>query len=240
VELRAALIRFGADAQAALAAASQKTEKALIWLAERQQYWMREVRAREAAVVASEQTLRRCLMSGDAEHPPSCGQYEQAMVAARARLRDAQEHLLTAQRWTKAVEESAAEYRAQAQRLSSLLQSDLPGATAYLDNKIHVLESYLSMSGTGGGGALAITNAADLFRSVADLGAATRAVEAVELRWLENTPRPNAPSTEPVVTPSGDPGAGLRGRHPETVGSPEYEPSPEAYEGGLGPRERRG
>lgn len=149
-DLRAAFAQFGSDAREALDGADHELARTLEWLVERQTHWRREIERRENDVAHAMTALNWCLASGDAEHPPVCTAQEAALVAARRELKKGQEELLNVQRWTKAVQEAATQYRRQSGRLAAALEKDVSNARATISWKINELQGYQSVALPGG------------------------------------------------------------------------------------------
>lgn len=150
-ELRAALSRFADEAQQALASAAQEARRIQDWLAERQAHWQREVRRREEILRQAEAALRRCqdTVYYDPEtgrsYRPDCSGYEMQALRARTYLAEAQAELESVIRWARLVQQTAADYERQAQRLASQLAHDLPKATALLSRSLAALQLYAAM-----------------------------------------------------------------------------------------------
>src|SRR5581483_3061948 len=142
-DLKAGLVRFGSEAQDALNQAEQEIRRTQEWLQERLRYWQGEVRRRQEAVMAAAAALERCLAASDSGR--GCRGYEAALVAARRRLAEAQAELANLQKWMGLVQQAVAEYQREAQRLSALVQRELPNATALLGRQIESLHSYAGL-----------------------------------------------------------------------------------------------
>ena len=150
-DFKAALARFGGEAQGALNAAAQEIQRTLDWLAERANHWRNEVRRREEVVRQAEAALARCQASGYRDpqgcyHAPDCSVYQNALLQARVRLREAEAELKNVQQWTQHIQQAIAEYQREAQRLATVLSADLPKASALLVNSANILRSYAAMS----------------------------------------------------------------------------------------------
>lgn len=165
-DLRAALVQFRGAAQEVLHLAEQEARQTLEWLAERRADWQREVERRTEAARQAQGELARCRASGYRDpktrrvYVPDCSAYEHALATAATRLREAQTGLVNVQRWQRAVEEAAAEYRRQAQRLSAMLEGDVPKATAFLSRKVADLRAYVAGGAAGGGGSTSVSHGA--------------------------------------------------------------------------------
>jgi len=149
-ELKGALSCFQGEAQDALQAAEQEIRRTLDWLQERLNHWRNEVSRRQEEVARAGAALTRCQASGYTDrdgryHAPNCSAYEQALRQAQARLREAEAELRNVQEWTRRVQQANGDYQRQAQRLTTMLNSDLPRGTALLGRKIAVLHSYAAL-----------------------------------------------------------------------------------------------
>jgi hypothetical protein len=158
-DLKAALGRFGGEAQELLNAATQDVRRTLDWLSERQGYWQGEVRRRQEIVVKANSALAACRASGyrdpktGAYHQPPCDAQWEAVRKAQAHLAEAEAELRNVHQWTRLAQQAATDYQQQAQRLATLLSNDLSKASALLGRSITVLQSYAAItpseSGTG-------------------------------------------------------------------------------------------
>ncbi|MGB0383839.1 MAG: hypothetical protein ACPGWR_03365 [Ardenticatenaceae bacterium] len=158
-DLRGALGRFSGEAQTSLNAAQLEIRRTLEWLAERQRHWQRQVRRWQEEVSRAQSALARCQNSGyydhrtGRSHAPDCRPYEQALRQAQRYLGQAESELRTVQQAIKAVQQAAADYQRQAQRLATIVGSDVPKAAALLGRSIATLQSYVAMSAPSSGGA---------------------------------------------------------------------------------------
>lgn len=198
-DLRAGLLRFGADTEAALRAMDAQVRQTLEYLGERQRHWEAKVRAVEEEYKRAWAALQACQSRGYTDPktgrtyiPPCIQEHEwvrrasQAMAEARARLREVVE-------WRRLVERTAEEYRRQAQRMACWLREELPRASGLLEGKVHTLYAYTSI---GPGGipsfaptTLATTPPADAAAATAALGMLLAAVGIgaagiAVIRWL--------------------------------------------------------
>ncbi len=155
-ELRGGLARFASEAQAALRTAEQEARRTLEWLQERQAHWQREVRRRQEEVRQARAALERCRASArrDPEtghtYVPDCSAYENALLQAQVRLREAEAELRNVREWSRLVQQAATDYQRQAQRLTAMLSNDVPKTTALLRQKITTLQSYVAMTAPAG------------------------------------------------------------------------------------------
>lgn len=198
-DLRAMLLRFGTDSEAALRAMDAHVRQTLEYLGERQRHWEAKVRAAEEKLRRAYAALKRCQESGWVDPktgqriiPPCIKEHEwvrratQALAEARARLREVVE-------WRRLVERTAEEYQRQARRMAAWLREELPKAGGLLESKVNTLYAYASI---GPGGApsfapatFATTPPADAAARAAALGTLLVAIGVgaagiAVIRWL--------------------------------------------------------
>jgi hypothetical protein len=151
--LRQALRAFANRQSEALQAAEAEITYTLASLEEAEAYWRREVERRRWE-------LNACLAQMDYEgYYVDCSSYERTLDAAEQEL----EQVI---RWRVQVEEAAAEYRRVAQRLTDLLQNELPRASTFLANRITALEAYYASQLLGAATALAGAGVSGVIGSV--------------------------------------------------------------------------
>lgn len=149
-DLRAALLRFGADAEAALRAMDAQIHQTLEHLAKRQQHWESKVREAQQEYERAQAALRQCQsrQRGDSKtgktHSPPCLKEEEWVLRARLDLAKAEASLKDVKGWQRLVEQAAEQYRGQAQRMGSWIATDLPGACELLASKMDTLYAYTS------------------------------------------------------------------------------------------------
>jgi chromosome segregation ATPase len=143
--LHAALTRLGPEGQEALGAADMEIRRVFDFLHDQQKYWQRQVEKRQEdfnrarADLVHARALRQGERSGYVEQ-------EIALHKARARLREAEEKVVTVKRWLVHLPQAINEYEGPARRLAGLLDADLKQGLAMLDNKIALLEAYMAVS----------------------------------------------------------------------------------------------
>ncbi len=150
-ELRSALVRFGAEAQEALQAMERETRRTMVFLAEAEARWKREVRRRDEIIRQATTELVACQASGyrDKEgryHPPDCRTQEQTLLRAKRHLAEAQAKLREVRAWIKFVQQAAEDFQRQARRLAGVLNEDRPKATAHLERKVDMLRTYTALT----------------------------------------------------------------------------------------------
>src|SRR5579871_200259 len=142
--LHAALVDYRPDAQEALGAAEIEIRRVFDYLRDQQKYWLRQVDKRREDVnrarsdLAHARALRQGERSGFVEQ-------EIALRKAQARLREAEEKVVTVKRWILHLPQAVNEYEGPARRLAGLLDADLKQGLAILENKIGILEAYMAV-----------------------------------------------------------------------------------------------
>lgn len=149
-DMKAALARFKSDAQAQLLATQQEIRRAQEWLAERERHWQRQVQQCQEIARRAQAALAHCQASGFRDeqgryYPPNCSAEERIAAQAERQLENARRELETVQHAARAVAQAAAEFQREQQRLSNLLNNDLAKASALLENKIGILQSYIAL-----------------------------------------------------------------------------------------------
>lgn len=181
-DLRATLLHFGADTEAALRAMDAQVRHTLEYLGERQRHWEAKVRAAEEEYKRAWAALQACESRGYTDpktgrtYIPPCTQEHQwvqrasqALTEARARLREVLE-------WRRLVERTAEEYQRQARRMAGWLREELPKASGLLESKVNTLYTYTSI---GPGGVPAFASATFTAVPPADAAAGTAALGAL-------------------------------------------------------------
>ncbi len=159
IDLRNGLNRFSNDAQGSLQTAEQEIRRVEEWLRQRLAHWQTEVQRCQEALRAAESALVRCEASGYRDekgyyHAPDCSAYVAAVAQANTRLQQAQAELNNVKNWMRHVNQAASTYRVQSQRMSRILQNEMPKAISLLGEKISELQAYLT-STMGAGTTLA-------------------------------------------------------------------------------------
>lgn len=149
-EFRAALIKFKAEATAALIETESEIQRTLLWLRHDQSaYWQREVRKRQELLARARSDLYRKQVAQDPEIRASVDQ-KKAVERAKRDLAHAEEKVQTVRRWIAILDKELVLYRGECQGLSSMLEGDIPGVIKRLDGMIDSLQAYLMVSSTGG------------------------------------------------------------------------------------------
>ncbi len=148
-DLRAALVKFHHDAEAAVNAATAEGLREVARLQQAVARRQAELRRANEALTAARAALTACLNSGYTDsdghyHGPSCGAQEAQVVRAQRALAAAEEALRLAQQMLRAVSEVMESYTREARGFTGLLGDSVPKATARLDRSQRILEDYVS------------------------------------------------------------------------------------------------
>ena len=200
-DLRAGLVRFGGEAEAALRALEMELRRTQEYLGERRRYWEAKVRAAEEEYRRARRALEICRSRGytdpktGATYIPPCPQEVAWVERARRQLAECRARLREVLEWQRLVERSAADYHRQAQRMAAWLQQDLPKAGSLLESKIRTLHAYIGVAPGGTAPAtFATASPVDAAAGAAALGTLLAAVGIgvagiAVIRWLSQPHR---------------------------------------------------
>ena len=197
-DLRAALIRFGPEAQDALRAMEQEIRRTQEFLAAVEARWRREVRQRKEIVRRASSALARCQASGYRDqdgryHRPDCRIQEEAVRRARRKLDEAQAKLQEVHELIKLVEKSAQDFQRRKHRLAGLIGETLPKSTSLLEHKIRILSDYTTIGAPAAEHTPMQSDiyttppaqaAVDMMTTGALMGSVEEAISVAVLRWL--------------------------------------------------------
>lgn len=142
VNLRTALARYRSEAREPLDNMAQEARRTIEWLASRQRHWEGQVRRCQEGLAGAEAALRACMASGDRDHPPSCGPYQETVALWRHQLRLAQDELAAAVQHRRQVSQASEAFMQQARRQLALHEQVLTNAIRLLDLQIVALTAY--------------------------------------------------------------------------------------------------
>ncbi len=158
VEFKTGLAQYRVESLQVLDIIARNIRQIQEWLAERQQYWRREVELAQEAVLQARSDLERCMASASYNSEtserciPDCSGYEEQLAQAQRSLRHAEEELQNVIHWRNMVEEAVGSYQRQAVRLHAQLTQDVPKAENFLGKKTAQLETYRVESPPAEGG----------------------------------------------------------------------------------------
>jgi hypothetical protein len=149
-DFRTALIKFKAEATAALIETESELQRTLMWPRHDQTtYWQRQVRIRQELLGRAKSDLFRKQVAQDLEVRVSVDQ-KKAVEKAKRDLEHAEEKSRTVRRWIGVLDKELVLYRGECQGLSGMLEGGIPGLLKRLDGMIGSIEAYLMVSDTGG------------------------------------------------------------------------------------------
>lgn len=148
---RVSLWKFAELANRALNDAEAEVQRALVWLeTEQRSYWRGQVQKRSELVTrAREAVLAKKLYANVDGTRQTAIEEEKALKVAVLRLEEAREKSDNVRRWLPRLQKEALLYRGVAQRLSHLVQQEIPAAVNHLDNLISSLEAYVGLAPAG-------------------------------------------------------------------------------------------
>src|SRR5262245_9629917 len=127
--LKAALTRFGHDAQGALAAAETELRRVENGLEERLAFWQAQVLKRQEDLnrARSDLSFARSLHKGKST---GCVEQELAVKKSQERLREAEAKVTVTRRWIRDLPNHVKDYEGPARGLAGLVGADLKQAAA--------------------------------------------------------------------------------------------------------------
>jgi hypothetical protein len=144
---RVALIKFGEEANAALASAEAEMQRMLGWL-ERDQvsFWQMQIRKRQELLERAQEALRMKKLFPDAAgRTPTPIEEEKAVRRCKAALEEANEKLANCKKYSRVLQREIMNYKGGVQRFSTWVGAEIPSAVARLDRMVTTLEAYVSL-----------------------------------------------------------------------------------------------
>ena len=197
--LRAALIKFGEVGNVAISSADSDIDRTLGWM-ERDQatYWVMQYRKRTEEVAKAEDAVRqKRLFKGADGSVQSAVDEMKALAIAKRRKDEAEAKINSVKKAIGILKKEGQLYRGRIQRLSTMLQADLPMAVHRLDNYLAHIEAYLAIQTTGGG--IAPTLGGDAFGGAAGVSGYKTVIEKLR----ESTPTPEEREAAPLMKING-------------------------------------
>jgi hypothetical protein len=184
-DFRAALCTFMVESRQALAALEMEARRAVDYITHDQaQLWSGEVRRGREQVqqckldIHNTRTFKRI---GD--YIPSCIDEKKALAKAERRLDIAERKVEAVRHWGRVAEQAFREFQARLAQFVSILDGELPKATARLERMLASLDRYLAVQAPSVAAEVADATA-DKSQSMAVTGderPATTSLEAIEL-----------------------------------------------------------
>jgi hypothetical protein len=144
-EFRTALIKFGTEAQAALAAAEMEIRRTVDGLEQQLKRWQTELRVRQEDVTRAKAELARRKWGHRDGGGPGTTDQEIALAKAKERLREAEDKIETVRRCQRLLPREIHEYQGPARQLGGWLEANLRHTTAILATRIAALEAYAAV-----------------------------------------------------------------------------------------------
>ena len=137
------LTTFRTEATESLASIALAIQQASNWLEEKLNFWQRETRSADEAVVQARAELSNRQFEDFRGRIPDCTVQEENLRRAEARLEHAQEQIRVVRHWLVHLPRLVNEaYEGHARRLMRFLEGDIPRGLALLDQRIRSLEAY--------------------------------------------------------------------------------------------------
>jgi hypothetical protein len=150
LDFQASLATYAHHAQEALCSIDMDIRRAQEWLEERHQFWHAEVRRAEEEVFKAKQELARRRLIRVGDRPADTTEQEINLAKATHRLNHAEQKRSACRRWLRDLPDAVAEYQGRAVNYQTILESDVPRMSAFLDRKMDLLEAYAQVSTADG------------------------------------------------------------------------------------------
>jgi hypothetical protein len=142
--LKAALVQFGAEVQAALDALELESRRPVEWIEHDQsQYWPREVLKRSDRLSEARLALQKCELTIDGSESRYCYDERKALERAKQRMRTAEEKVQAVRRWRATIRKEVEEFQVQVEKLRHYLTSDFLQAGVALERMAAALDRYV-------------------------------------------------------------------------------------------------
>lgn len=146
-DFREAWIEFLATAEEALISMDGDVRRATGQIEDHLVAWQRLARQREEQLGEKKLVLNRRKLSKTFGRPVDTTAEEEDVRKAQRRLQEAQEKLAAIKKWQPIIARAVLDYEGPKQQLNVMLTTDAEKGTAFLDNKIQAVESYLAVQG---------------------------------------------------------------------------------------------
>lgn len=147
--LKAALIAFDQEVQAALVALEMEARRPVEWIEhDRKQYWPRQVQKASDAVNEARLSLQRCELTISGEDNRSCYDERKALQKAKKRLETCEEKVRAVRRWGPVIRKEVEEFEVQTAKLKQFLESQFVQAPVALGRMADALDRYVQQGGS--------------------------------------------------------------------------------------------
>lgn len=204
-DFRAALCTFMVESRQALAALEMEARRAVDYITHDQaQLWSSEVRRGREQVqqckldIHNTRTFKRI---GD--YIPSCIDEKKALAKAERRLHVAEHKVEAVRHWGRVAEQAFREFQARLAQFVSILDGELPKATARMERMLASLDRYLAVQAPSVAldAADATAGKSESMAMTGDERAAATSAEADDLVGAANASGPRQPS-DSCATPT--------------------------------------
>ncbi len=143
----AALRGFKHEASEVLDGLDQAVHRAVQWVQHDQKhYWKQQLQRSQQQVEEARLNLHRCLTyKRIGDYRPACIEEKRALERAKRRLHLCRQKLQAVQKWSRAIERAALEYRVGVGQLAQWIESDSERALALLDRISDSLDHYVAV-----------------------------------------------------------------------------------------------
>jgi hypothetical protein len=146
--LKAALVTFDEEVQAALVALEMEARRPVDWVEhDRRRYWPREVRKASDVVSEARLALQRCELTISGDDSRSCYDERKALQKAKKRLEKCDDKVRALRRWAPQIRKEVEEFEVQTAKLKQYLESDFSKAPGALERMAAALDRYVQQSG---------------------------------------------------------------------------------------------
>lgn len=147
--LKAALVTFEEEVQAALVALEMEARRPVEWIEhDRRQYWPRETRKATDVVSEARLSLQRCELTISGDDSRSCYDEKKALQKAKKRLEKCEEKVRAVRRWGPQIRKEVEEFEVQTAKLKQFMESEFCKAPAALERMAAALDRYVQQGGS--------------------------------------------------------------------------------------------
>jgi hypothetical protein len=200
---RQAMLTFRNDAAESLAGAAMVVQRYVEWIEhDRVKFWETQIRRGWERIAEARADLERCqglAMEGERK---SCHEEQEALDAAKRRLRRAEEQLDAVRHWRNKLHHEIVEYQARAGRLAGWLETEHPKAIAALERMYAALAAYVTMAApTDAPATDGVASGDSVARTAGEATAPTPAPPVPPSTAAPAANAPDAPAPPPEQTP---------------------------------------
>jgi hypothetical protein len=179
---RVALIKFGEEANAALASAESEMQRMVGWLERDQQsFWQMQLRKRQEGLSRAQEALRmKKLFPDSSGRFPTPIEEEKAVRKWKGAVEEAEQKLAACKRYARILQKAIMDYKGGVQRFGTWVEAEVPNAVARLDRMVGKLEAYVALSAAAGYSPVREASLAAFAPGEAQAGGMARAAPAEE------------------------------------------------------------